>query len=252
MSDLEVTCSRCHSTLHHECHPETLQGAAVDLFMWHPESGFPEKLKKGNPYVDERVDDETIPFFSEAFLYPLLGKGDARTFMSLVRELFRSMGIDPYSLEEKAMEILVQKKRDKEEEQKRRADARERYRQMMLPTLKPLGARVVCVYQSFYCFDVNVHACERGRCFAREGSESGKSKNPSISPVTRTEDGGLEVSCTLCKRTHWATPEQVEGWRSEERYQVRPKSEHRDVEPMKPEDWIAADVVARAFGFKRR
>ncbi len=71
MPDLDVTCSRCGSKLHHECHPETLQEAAIDLFMWRPESGFPKRLK-GNGDGSEK--DEAVPFLTESFLYPLLGK----------------------------------------------------------------------------------------------------------------------------------------------------------------------------------
>jgi hypothetical protein len=100
MPDLKVTCSRCESELHHECHPETLAEAAVDLFMWRPESGFPELKGARGKSGDEH--SESVPFITESFLYPLLGKEDARSFMSRVDSLFRAMGIDPHGLREKA------------------------------------------------------------------------------------------------------------------------------------------------------
>lgn len=255
MPDLEVTCSRCGSKLHHECHPETVAEAALDFFMWRPESGFPKALKKGNDWVDERVDDESIPFFSEAYLYALLGKEDARTFMALIGSIFRAMGIEPRHLEEKADELLAKKKRDRAEEKRLRAEARERYRQQMLPveTAPQLGEMkglALCTYSSFYCFDVNVDACESGNCFERYHDE-GRRKEPKLSALTRTTEGEMRVTCKLCKRTHRATVAQVEGWKGEKRYQCSPKKDQNREPPMRPQDWIAADCVREALGFKR-
>jgi hypothetical protein len=43
--------------------------------------------------------DELAPFFSEAMLYPLLGKEDARTVLAYIHNLMKVGGIDPYELE---------------------------------------------------------------------------------------------------------------------------------------------------------
>lgn len=270
MPDLEVTCSRCKQGLVHECHPESLQEAAVDLFMWRPESGFPKGIRGSTEYGSEK-DNEDVPFLSESFLYPLLGKEDARTLMALVNNLFRSMGVEPHVLREKAWEIIDQKKRDREAEILRRAEARKRYHQEMLPTetAPQLGGQKglkLCTYRSFYCFDVNVHACEGGDCFEKWdpdkprtrtiGSARQDRERVDMSEVERTPEGELRVTCKVCKRIHRATALQVEGWKGEKRYQckVTPK-EHQT--PMgdpdwKPEDWIASPAIAKALGFKRR
>jgi len=38
--------------------------------------------------------DENAPFFSEAYLYPLLGKDDARTILSIMRLIIKEQGVD--------------------------------------------------------------------------------------------------------------------------------------------------------------
>ena len=267
MPDLEVTCSRCKLQVSHECHPESLQEAAIDLFMWRPESGFPKGVRGSTEYGAEK-DNEDVPFLTESFLYPLLGKEDARTLMALVNNLFRSMGVEPHFLREKAWEILDQKKRDKAERERLRAESRKRYYEEMQPTEKDrqMNGNVVCTYRSFYCFDVNVHSCEGGDCFENWhpdkprtrtiGSAARDREKASMSEVTHTPEGELRVTCKNCKRTHRANAGQVEHWRSEKRYQVKvtPK-EHQT--PLgdpdnKPEDFIASPAIARALGFKRR
>jgi hypothetical protein len=254
MPELEITCSRCKSTLHHECHPETLEEAAIDLFMWRPESGFPKKLK-GNG--DGSENDETVPFLTESFLYPLLGKDDARSLMARVHSLFRALGVEPRDFELKAWEILDKKKRDHEAEMARRAEARKRYRELMQPVMrsKQTTGFVVCRYQSFYCFDTNVGACAHGECFELD---DGKQKyvgdprpKPKLGKVVRDLDG-MHVECGNCKRIHLATPEQVENWRKEPRYPSRTAKEARESgrEPSKPEHWIRARCIFEALGFK--
>ncbi len=49
----------------------------------------------GNWYDPEDAD---APFFTEACLYNLLGKGDARTVLALVRNVGRALGIDERDL----------------------------------------------------------------------------------------------------------------------------------------------------------
>lgn len=43
-------------------------------------------------YLDE--GDQNQPFFSEAYLYPLLGKEAARTVLAVIRNLERKLGVD--------------------------------------------------------------------------------------------------------------------------------------------------------------
>lgn len=255
MPDLDVTCSRCGSKLHHECHPETLQEAAIDLFMWRPESGFPKKLK-GNGDGSEK--DENVPFLTESFLYPLLGKEDARTLMALVRNLFYSMGIDGHGFQEKAWELIDQKKRDKIAEEKRRVEARKHYHQEMLPVETapgPSKGLTLSTYRNFYCFDVNVRACEHGDCFEfwdpNKRGQVMSDRDKGVTEVTRTTEGELRATCKLCKRVHRATAAQVEGWKGEPRYQVTERSKEREP-AMEPQDWIRSDHVRTVLGFKRR
>lgn len=42
-----------------------------------------------------QVDDDEQPFLSEAYLYPLLGKEDARTLLALVRAVAKAVGYTP-------------------------------------------------------------------------------------------------------------------------------------------------------------
>ena len=64
------------------------------LFEWTPEGFLLERVSKivnvKGMYV--KGDDET-PFFSEAYLYNLLGKEDARTLLCLIEQAFASVGI---------------------------------------------------------------------------------------------------------------------------------------------------------------
>lgn len=70
-------------------HPDFLgkDEALKKLLEWTPEY-FDVEQFKNNPDYEE--GDEKAPFFSEAFLYILLGKEDARTLLSLMR---RALGI---------------------------------------------------------------------------------------------------------------------------------------------------------------
>ena len=249
MSTLDVTCSRCNSKLHHDCYAETLEEAALDFFMWRPEGGFPKPMKKGNDDCDGDEDKEEVPFLSESFLYPLLGKSDARSLMSRIHGLFYAMGIEPRDFEEKAWKRLAEKKRDHEAKLRARAANRERYRQEMLPTQRGIGN--CCYYRSFYCFDVNVGACESGECFQRANeSFVTKRMKPKLGNAI-LDVHGLRVQCKLCARTHQATPEQVRNWSTEKRYPTREAEEGGRRPAMKPEDWIRASVVFTALGFKR-
>lgn len=62
-----------------------------DMANWTPE--FPtDAFTDDNPFYCG--GDENAPFFSEAYLYPLLGKEDARTLLYFFRAVFREMGVN--------------------------------------------------------------------------------------------------------------------------------------------------------------
>jgi len=253
--DLEVRCRRCDSALHHECHAESLPEAAIDLFMWRPESGFPKAMKKGNSMCDGAEDEATVPFLSESFLYPLLGKEDARTLLALVNGVFNAAGIDPDRLQRRAWEILEEKKRNKQEQEKQRAEARERFRKRMLPTVSvpAPGGRVDCTYDSFYVFDVNVRSCEQGECeaFSSASTTRRERRKPKMGKLEwdQATGIGMSVECGVCKRIHHATVSQVEGWRKEPRYQVSDRAKEREP-ALRAEHLLNAECVEKAFGFK--
>ena len=70
-----------------------LAEALDDLRKWVPE-GVPEEVRKD---AEECGEDPTgIPFFTEAFLYPLLGKEDARSLLGRMRRLCDAAGIPGY------------------------------------------------------------------------------------------------------------------------------------------------------------
>ncbi len=56
----------------------------------YPPKHFPKK-EYGEICSEE---DAECPFFSEAYLYNLLGKEDARTLLALMRNFIRSLGMD--------------------------------------------------------------------------------------------------------------------------------------------------------------
>lgn len=45
---------------------------------------------------------ENVPFFTEAFLYDLMGKDDARSVLAYIHRLIEAAGGDPYELERMA------------------------------------------------------------------------------------------------------------------------------------------------------
>ena len=72
-------------------HPDFLgvDEAKKKLLEWTPENFDSEQFKESLYY---EKGDENAPFFSEAFLYNLLGKEDARTLLYLLREAFGIKG----------------------------------------------------------------------------------------------------------------------------------------------------------------
>lgn len=69
---------------------------ALDRLMtWTPEDVDLRAISELNngPGVFE-PGDEKVPFFSEAYLYNLLGKEDARTLMTLVHQALEEFGVN--------------------------------------------------------------------------------------------------------------------------------------------------------------
>lgn len=92
MSHLEVTCTRCKSHVVHTCNPE-IKRALLRLYLYKQEFKSSEQVAamKDSGYYAE--GDEEASFFSEAFLYNLVGKEDARTVLALISNLCESMGL---------------------------------------------------------------------------------------------------------------------------------------------------------------
>lgn len=90
---LTVTCTKCSSELTHVCNAN-LHEAVTRLFEFKPEWAWNLKnlLEKQKGYSQ---GDEDKPFFSEAVLYPLLGKEDARTVLALLSNIVSAAGLDP-------------------------------------------------------------------------------------------------------------------------------------------------------------
>ena len=74
------------------------------LLEWTPEGvdlkaiskiNYPSKFFPKKEYGEICSDEDCkCPFFSEAYLYPLLGKEDARQLLGLLERAFESIGID--------------------------------------------------------------------------------------------------------------------------------------------------------------
>lgn len=107
---LKVSCSECGQDLKHVCNVD-FKSALVDLFKFTMEGGelgtaeLTDAFKK-SPFYEE--GDENAPFFSEAYLYNLVGKEDARTILCLFENLARAAGIDPYQAEVEACRTKVE------------------------------------------------------------------------------------------------------------------------------------------------
>lgn len=133
MSDLIITCDRCKNEITHICDKD-LKQAVIELLTFTPHYGMPEFLKKESKkagFYDK--GDEEVPVICETFLYPLLGKDDARTFMAYLNHVLRIVGMDPNSAEiDRAVDEVIQGRIDKkaneaklQEEYRARRAARE-------------------------------------------------------------------------------------------------------------------------------
>lgn len=95
MTELIVTCQKCKQVLVHECNAN-LQERITKLLTYapghYPGSVDKERLHKTPGYA---IGDENEPFFSEAYLYNLMGKEDARTIRALLCNLIKAAGIKP-------------------------------------------------------------------------------------------------------------------------------------------------------------
>jgi hypothetical protein len=80
-----------------------IQKAVIDLLKYRSEYK-PENFKKSNPWYEK--GDETAPFFSEGFLYPLLENKDfARSVLHYVKEVARAAGfsdVEIYNIQGKS------------------------------------------------------------------------------------------------------------------------------------------------------
>ena len=75
--------------------PEGVDLKAIGKINY-PKKDFPKK-EYGEIVTDE---DCKQPFFCESYLYPLLGKEDARTLLALLNRTFKSLGINIDDYEE--------------------------------------------------------------------------------------------------------------------------------------------------------
>lgn len=120
MRDLIITCDRCKNEVTHIC-DKNLKQAVIDLLTFTPHYGMPDFLKKESKRAGfyDKGDDE-VPVICETFLYPLLGKDDARTFMALLNHVLRIVGMDPDSAEiDRAVDQVIQARIDKKAENAR-------------------------------------------------------------------------------------------------------------------------------------
>lgn len=119
-----ITCQRCKNEIAHVC-SESLREAAVRLFKWRPTIGFPEAMKRRNPWIGRvkggyDVDGSEIPFLCQVYQYALLGEEDGRSLIALVNDLLRAAGLDPFSLKEAAARELLAMKLAREDAERRR------------------------------------------------------------------------------------------------------------------------------------
>lgn len=246
--DLKVTCQRCDCEITHRCRGESLQEAAVALYKWRPEGGFPEALKEDNDYISVEdgiadVDRDDMPFVCEVFLYALLGKEDARTLMALIGNVIEASGVESRSLQMKAYKQLADERAKREKEMKRREEAQKKMDERLKPLVQtdlPSGFKH-STYRDFFAFDTNVHRCEQGRCLETKEQRTSRVE-PNIDNA-KFVGGNVEVVCFQCKRIHVCSAQQVEGWKTDPKY----KSEKHT-----PDYWLRADKIRILFGFERR
>lgn len=93
------------------------------FLRWKLESPPPRGFKSSGYYSK---GDEESPFYSEAYLYNLLGKDDARTVLGYLHQLMEISGLDPLQVEREInAEIAAEKKA--EEDRQERIAARQKF-----------------------------------------------------------------------------------------------------------------------------
>jgi hypothetical protein len=110
MSDFDIKCRKCGNDIVHHCvfeeefdeHPDE---PLISLFSFNVAPPDLEAFKKSGYYNADRKD-ECLPFFSEAYLYNLLGKEDGRTVLYSMRQALRHLGVDVRALERLADGII--------------------------------------------------------------------------------------------------------------------------------------------------
>ncbi len=70
--------------------PEEARKALAALYEWAP-GGWPAGYGSKRPKYAVKGDSEQ-PFFCEAYLYPLMGKEDARTILALLHHVAKAVG----------------------------------------------------------------------------------------------------------------------------------------------------------------
>jgi len=117
MENLQITCTRCEMPVGHVCNPD-IKTLLLKIFTFKPEGAYSEafiEALKESPYY--REGDENHPFFSEGFLYNLLGKDNARTVRAYLHSLMAAMGFARHGLYEdlvkleKAQDLLDENQR---------------------------------------------------------------------------------------------------------------------------------------------
>lgn len=74
----------------------------VAMAKYVPEDGFPSDMTP--IYGDEHDELDKAPFFSETYLYNLIGKEDARTVLAYISQIARGLGYDGWwEIQEKAL-----------------------------------------------------------------------------------------------------------------------------------------------------
>ena len=155
--DYKVSCRACDAKVEHVCNSD-LTEAAVGLY------GFRTECRPGkhfNPSGYYEVGDERAPCFSEAYLYNLLGKEDARTVLAHIGNLLRAAGLDAHDLRARAHARLVAEERDKEERQKRRDEIARHKAAMEKPVSeRKEGKCTIYTYRSYEALDVAIRKHE--------------------------------------------------------------------------------------------
>lgn len=131
MSEIRVACPECKGILYHNCHTSPVEEAAEDLLSWVPETnGFASTplselfLKEGRRagWIGKDEDPFSEPFFgSQAWIYALFEKDQARTFQALINNLLRAAGLDPHDVRQRVYAKIEAERTRKQELEERRA-----------------------------------------------------------------------------------------------------------------------------------